>query len=321
MSEVGRQPIAPMLATLGLPPESEGWATEFKWDGCRSIVTTCGDSPVLWSRSGNSVEQSYPEVVAALAAAVGERKVVLDGELVALDHGRPSFGRLQHRMNVTRPTASLCRRFAVTFYAFDLLSADGVDLTRESYLDRRAALAALNLPGPRLQVPPHWVDVDSRTMLEVARQHALEGCVFKKVTSIYLPGARSRSWVKSVIRRRASLLVGGWSAGSGMQRNVVGSLLLGAYDLSGDLVYVGHVGTGFTNSMRRQLRDRLVEWERPTSPFRGFDQYSKGVHWTESRLVVDVEYREFTGAGLRHPSFKGIRADVSHHDVQWHLLL
>lgn len=79
MGGAANRPIAPMLATLGAPPlgVDERWAAEFKWDGCRIVASTCGDSPVLWSRSGSSVGQSYPEVVEALDSAVGRRQSIL----------------------------------------------------------------------------------------------------------------------------------------------------------------------------------------------------------------------------------------------------
>ena len=320
MGGAANRPIAPMLATLGAPPlgADERWAAEFKWDGCRIVASTCGDAPVLWSRSGSSVGQSYPEVVEALDSAVGSRQAILDGELVVLDtEGRPSFGLLQARMNVTKPTTALRRRVAVTFYAFDLLSLGGVDLTAAPYLDRRAALADLDLAGPRLKVPPHWVGIDSETMLDVARQHSLEGVVFKKVASIYLPGTRSKSWIKTVLRRRASALILGWVA-SGAQRNVVGSLILGVYDDAGELVPIGQVGTGLSAVMRRRLRDLLAPLARTTSPLAASSPYvaDPWIRWTEAEVVVDVDFREFTGGGLRHPSFKGIREDVPPRDVR-----
>lgn len=103
MGDAGRGLIAPMLATLGAPPEGEAsgsWAAEIKYDGCRLLASAGGQGdPVLWSRNLNVVTSSYPELVEALVDAFGgRRRVVLDGEVVALGaDGRPSFGRLQRR--------------------------------------------------------------------------------------------------------------------------------------------------------------------------------------------------------------------------------
>ncbi|QTJ71225.1 DNA ligase (plasmid) [Rhodococcus sp. ZPP] len=317
-----------MLATLGAPPlgESSGsWAAEIKYDGCRLLASSGGrgSDPVLWSRNLTVVTSSYPELVEALADAFGgRRRVVLDGEVVALGaDGRPSFGRLQRRMNVARPSAVLRRQVTVNFFVFDLL-IDGSSLMSVPYLDRRAALAELvpaHGAGLPVQAPPHWLGLSGETMLGVARETGMEGVVFKKVSSIYLPGRRTRSWVKTLVRQRMSAVVIGWIAGGGAQRNVVGSLVLGAYDAEGVLRHIGQVGTGFTASMRRQLRDQLGELERPTSPLADSTAHTDaphGVHWVEPRVVVDVEFREFSeGGGLRHSSFKGPRSDIPPEDA------
>ena len=68
-------------------------------------------------------------------------------------------------------------------------------------------------------------------------------------------------------KTETSAVVIGWVAGGGAQRNVVGSLILGAYDDEGVSRHIGHVGTGFTASVRRQLREQLEKLKRPTSSF------------------------------------------------------
>ncbi|WP_438646542.1 ATP-dependent DNA ligase [Rhodococcus opacus] len=98
--------IAPMLATAGTLPDDTAerpWSFEMKYDGCRMLASVGGGrEPVLWTRNMNVVTPSYPEIAEALTAAFGGRgHIVLDGELVALDQGKPSFGLLQRRMGVT----------------------------------------------------------------------------------------------------------------------------------------------------------------------------------------------------------------------------
>jgi bifunctional non-homologous end joining protein LigD len=94
---------------------------------------------------------------------------------------------------------------------------------------------------------------------------------------------------------------------------MIGALLVGAHDDAGQLVYLGHVGTGFTEAALRRLQGQLAGLERPVSPFAVPvpRQHTRGAHWVEPLLVGDVEYREITAGErrLRHPAWKGLRAD------------
>lgn len=318
MSAVTGKPVPPMLATLGHPPTGERWAFESKWDGVRAIATTGAKPPALWSRNGNNFSASFPEIVDALSAVLDHRETVLDGEIVALGaDGVPSFSRLQRRMHVLKPTAQLRNDALTTYYVFDVLDIDGTSTTDLPYLERREALANLSLEHPRIKVPPHWLNVDGPTMLEVARTHHLEGIVAKSITSTYQPGKRSPSWLKTPLRANTEGIICGFAPGSGNAAGGIGSLILGAHDDSGSLVYIGNVGTGFSSRQRRELREQLIDIERPTSPFAIAPPraITREARWSEPLLVCDVEYREYTGGGLRHPAFKGMRIDKTADDV------
>ncbi|WP_257890969.1 MULTISPECIES: hypothetical protein [Rhodococcus] len=116
------------------------------------------------------------------------------------------------------------------------------------YLERRAALSDLGhaLPGVGVpvQILPHWEGADGAVILEAARNSGMEGAVFTRVGSPYPPGQRTRSWRKVLLRTRSSCLIVGWIAGGGAQRNMVGSLVLGACDDQGVLRYVAMAGLG-----------------------------------------------------------------------------
>ncbi|MDH6291929.1 DNA ligase [Rhodococcus opacus] len=317
--------IAPMLATAGTLPDNTAerpWSFEMKYDGCRMLASVGGGrEPVLWTRNMNVVTPSYPEIAEALTAAFGGRgRIVLDGELVALDQGKPSFGLLQRRMGVAHATKPLQRRIPLTFLPFDVLALEGDDLTKASYLDRRAELAELDsviqdVGGLPITIPPYWENQSSKIMLNAAKSAGMEGILAKRSTSIYLPGQRSRSWVKHAIRTRSSVLVIGFVGSS----RSVAALVLGAYDAENRLVQVGSVSAGLTVSMRRQLREDFRPLERPSSPLTDPSAAAEtfpGVQWLDARLVVDVAYRASGPGGLRHPSLKGRRFDVDEQSVR-----
>ncbi|WP_242484825.1 RNA ligase family protein [Rhodococcus sp. MS16] len=271
----------------------------------------------MWSRNGNDVSESFPELVDALKGALDHREIVLDGEIVALDKGVPSFAKLQRRMHVRKPNTQLRNAALTTYYVFDILDIDGTSTTELTYLERREALDSLSIENPRIKVPPFWLNVDGAAMLEVAKKHHLEGIIAKGINSTYQPGKRSPSWIKTPIRANCEAIICGLVEGSGGAAGGIGSLILGAHDDSGSLVYIGNVGTGFSFRQRRELRDKLIEIERPTSPFAIAPPSAIGrvARWSAPIYVCDVEYREYVGGALRHPSYKGLRNDKSANEV------
>ncbi|WP_307188405.1 non-homologous end-joining DNA ligase [Nocardia acidivorans] len=309
---------APMLAIGGAPPDEPGWALEMKWDGVR-VIAVCGAGEcVLYSRNGNQVGGSYPELVSALKGLAGRRSLILDGEVVAQEaDGAPSFGRLQRRMHVVRPGEQLMAEVPVRLFAFDILALDDRDTMPETYLIRREILAELAFTAP-LSAPPHWAEMDAMKLLNVAREHRLEGIVSKRVDSVYLPGRRSPAWIKTPLRQNTEVVVAGWTPGTGAMAPTFGSLVLGAHDETGQLTYIGNVGTGFTQTARRVIRRTLDEIALSASPFDPAppEGAAGGWHWVEPILVADVEYREFAGARLRMPSWKGLRTDKAPAQVE-----
>ncbi|MGZ3146330.1 non-homologous end-joining DNA ligase [Lentzea chajnantorensis] len=306
--------IRPMLATPGDPPGSEGWAVEFKWDGYRGVAHCQGRDVRVYSRNDLDFIGRFPELT-VLPDLLQHRTAVLDGEIVALDdEGRPSFGLLQQRDKVAPGVRELRHtRPRIAYFVFDLLQLDGRSLLATPYHVRRAKLTELALPGNHaVQVPPTFMDTEPADVLHVASQYGFEGIVSKRVKSTYEPGRRSPSWVKTPFRHTREIVIGGWRVGQGNRAGRIGSLLLGAHDERGDLVYVGHVGTGFSQAVLADLQRELERRERSTSPFPAGvpREHARDARWVEPDLVGEVEFRQWTPDGrLRHPAWRGLRPD------------
>ncbi|MER6947063.1 non-homologous end-joining DNA ligase [Nonomuraea sp. NPDC000554] len=314
----------PMLAQLGsLPPpaQEDRWCTEMKWDGVRALAYVEGRALRLTSRNGKDITPAYPELY-PIAGAVGGHDVVLDGEIVAWDEqGRPSFGALQPRMHQRNPAqvAELARSTPVTYLVFDILHVDDTPSVRRPYTERRELLKSLVMPGYRWEVPVEFDD-HAQEALEASVRLGLEGVVCKLRSAPYRPGRRSAEWTKVKNVRTAEVVIGGWKPGAGRRSGLIGSLLLGAYDPAGRLGYVGHVGTGFTEAMLRDLRERLAPLERPDSPFTVPvpREFARDARWVEPRLVGEVQFMEITeDHRLRHPSWRGLRPDRVPSEVDW----
>ncbi|MEV0619957.1 non-homologous end-joining DNA ligase [Nonomuraea sp. NPDC050404] len=308
---------APMLAQLGTLSSVQGadWAVEMKWDGVRALAYVEDGAVRLMSRNGKDTTPAYPELQ-LMAGATGGHAAVLDGEVVAFDEaGRPSFEALQPRMHQRNPAAvaELVRAVPVTYMAFDLLHLDDDPVVTRPYTERRELLEGLLTPGYRWQVPV-WFAGHASQAFDSSRQLGLEGVVCKRMGSPYRPGRRSGEWTKVKNVRSVEVVIGGWKPGGGRRSGTIGSLLIGAYDPAGLLRYVGHVGTGFTESMLRELLERLAPLERPDPPFGEAvpREHARDARWVEPRVVGEVQYAEVTGDGrLRHPSWRGLRRDRS----------
>lgn len=293
--------LSPMLATHGALPVGGQWAYEVKWDGVRALVAVEGGRVTATSRNGNDITSTYPELL-----TLSGPDALLDGEIVALVDGIPDFGALQTRLHVRSPSPSLVAGTPVIFLPFDVLHVQDSSVLGLPYDDRRELLEQLHPAAP-----PAFHG-DGAALLESTRGQGLEGVVAKRRDSLYVPGRRTESWVKVKHVNRQSAVLCGWKQGEGGRSGTLGSLLLGVQSTDG-LVYAGHVGTGFTTATLRQLEAMLKPLARKGSPYAQEipREYARLAHWVDPVIVVDVDCTAWTRDGrLRHPSYKGIRADL-----------
>jgi len=319
MSEDRRQPgddpppAEPMLATLTAEAfDDPEWVFEPKWDGIRAIAV-CGEDTRLISRRNHDITVAYPELH-RLGDQVVALDAMLDGEIVALDAGVPSFQLLQQRMHLRdeRRIEQIARRIPVTFIVFDLLYLDGEDLTGQPLEQRRRVLEEAIVPSERIQLSP-VTEGDGVALFRAAAEQGLEGIMAKRLSSRYRPGARSRDWLKVKIKFDADVVIVGWTEGEGQRAGSLGSLMMAVYD-DGELRYVGNVGTGFDRDALRDAMARLHDLEETAPPFPPEVLASRPelrkAHWVTPTLVAKVEHRQLTTAGrLRSPSFLGFRED------------
>jgi bifunctional non-homologous end joining protein LigD len=316
---LGRAFVQPMLAAAGgasdLDDEHD-WAFEMKWDGYRAVVYIDHGTVRLFSRNGNDLTDTFPELAQPLLDAVGAESAVLDGEVVAIDKkGRPSFHLLQSRAGLSEDE-SAARSASIELMLFDLLELEGHDITGDDYDVRRAALEQIVTPTGPVRVPPEF-DGDFDAARESSEQLGLEGVVAKERDSPYLPGKRSRSWIKVKHEKMQEVVIVGWRPGAGSATNAVGSLVLGIPDENG-IRYAGRVGTGFTDKDRRSWVKKFAPLAMDTPPVHDApsEELSRA-KWIRPELVGEVTFLQWTTSGaLRHSSWRGWRPDRSPNDVR-----
>lgn len=309
--------VEPMMARPAerLPRPDRDWGFEFKWDGIRALVFSQGGELRVISRTQEDLSRRYPELH-GITEALGSHSAVLDGEVVALGpDGVPSFQELQQRMGLNNPTdvRRMAKKVPVAYLAFDLIYLDGRPLLKVPYQERRRLLASLGLSADHWQVPEFHAG-DGEAMLEASRRMGLEGLLAKRLDSAYEEGRRSAAWLKIKHHHRQEFVVGGWTTGEGKRSGALGALLVG-YREEGKLVYAGKVGTGFDDRTLDRLMEMLEPLARRGSPYE-VGQPPRGAHFVEPRLVVEVEFANWTREGqLRAPSYKGLRQDKDPSEV------
>ena len=308
--------LAPMLAEAGAEPRSDSnWLYEPKLDGYRVIAFVHGAAVRLVSRRGLELAAFFPEIVAELAAQAVDQ-MILDGEIVALAaDGRPSFNALQNRAQLKTPTeiASAQRDTPVVLVCFDLLHFAGLNLRAAPYVDRRRYLSQCLLPSEHIQLT-HATD-DAEKLYAAAINSGFEGIMAKRKDSTYQPGKRSPAWRKIKATRTAEFVVGGYTQGKGA-REPLGALLLG-YWSGNELRYAGHVGSGLSDELVKELRASLAKLTRKTPPFSAPPPLHRPTTWLEPERVAEVSFAEWTPEGLlRAPVFIRLRDDIEPRSVR-----
>ncbi len=304
--------VEPMLATPADRAFSRaGWMFEPKLDGIRIIALLDGGEIRLLSRRGLDATRQYPALVRDLAAQV-EPAMVLDGEIVAVDEaGRPSFQRLQQRLNLSRDTdiARADAEIPVLYHVFDLVFAGGHDLRGARLDHRKILLKQLLLPTDMVTAVDHF-DEHGEAAYDAAIEYGLEGVVAKRSDSTYESGRRSPAWLKIKATTEDEFVVAGYTQGAGNRSDTFGSLVLGQFDDNNRLTFTGSVGTGFDDRTLMLIRRRLDGMRIDQCPFAKLPRLNAAATWVRPDLVARVEFAQWTDDGhLRAPTFRGLRED------------
>ncbi|MDQ2889454.1 MAG: non-homologous end-joining DNA ligase [Gemmatimonadota bacterium] len=318
--------VEPMYASVGHDiPKGSHWTFEPKYDGVRVVAHVSSRGIQLVTRNGNDKARQFPEITRALGE-LGVRAghaFTIDGEIVGLVRGDVArFQTLQSRMHLkgSDDIVRAADRMPAALVAFDMLSDDRTDLTPEPWTKRREHLEILlgelpttkrgratDMVATHLRITP--TRPDGKVMLARARRQGWEGIIAKRTDAVYSPGVRSDAWLKLKIDFEQEFVVGGFTEPR-KSREDIGALLLGYFDPRGKLIYVGHMGGGFTRAGLKAMRERLQPLIRKTSPFETEPATNEAATWVRPKVVVEVKFSEWTADGrLRQPILLGVRDD------------
>ena len=302
---MSRHIYCPMLAKVAEKAFSDKeWIFEVKWDGFRAIAYI--EEPFsLKSRNHKELKQNFPELAELTELA---SNIVVDGEIVVMREGKPDFqsllerGQAASKLEIQRRAS----RLPAIYIVFDILEKDGKPLTNMPLMKRKAILKDSLKEGANVLLCD-YIEEKGEAYFESALEKGLEGVVAKIKDSEYEEGLRTGSWLKIKKLKTCDCVIFGYSKGNKSRDSTFGSLLLGVYD-GNKPVYLGKVGTGFTQEMINILISKFEKIKTEVAPFK--PETGDLVTWLEPKLVCEVVYQVLTrDMKLRMARFKRLRDD------------
>jgi len=326
-------------------PATEGFVYEPKWDGFRALVFKDGAEVFIQSRDEKPLNRYFPELVAALEAALPPR-VVLDGEIVIARDDVLDFDALQMRLHpAASRVALLSKEIPASVVFFDVLAEGEHDLRGVPFAERRKRLEALLSDArPPIHVTPATSDrAIAEDWFRRFEGAGLDGVMAKSVDGTYEPNKRVMFKVKH--ERDCDCVVAGFRWHKNGRNEAVGSLLLGLYDERGGLAFVG-VCASFTMAKRRELTQFLAPYREnalENHPWKNWAEMSDGEggemrrkpggqsRWSQGKdlsweplrveLVVEVAYDHMQSGRFRHTAqFRRFRNDKQPSDCTFEQL-
>ena len=345
------EPIRPMLAERLSSPEEileklgGKCIAEYKYDGERLQAHKKGEKVTLYSRRLENISSQYPDAVGLFRRHVKAKEAILECECVAIDPDtgemRP-FQELMHRRRKYGIEKAI-EDYPVSLFFFELLYADGKDLTLEPYPARRKLLEKVVGSSDRTMTANHIIAKNGDELekfFQEAIENGCEGLMCKSIAkdSVYQAGARGWLWIKykrdykSEMTDTVDLVVVGAFHGRGKRAGTYGALLLAAYNSQNDTFEtVTKCGTGFTDEdlakLPKMMQKYVIQHKHPR-----VNSTLEADVWFEPAVVIEILGAEITlspihtcatdairkgsGLAIRFPRFTGnYRVDKAAEDA------
>lgn len=293
------------LATLtDKIPAGDNYLFEIKYDGFRAVSYMEKSKTKILTRNGLDYTTKFSSIAKSLNSMCAKISVILDGEIVVFDaEGKSNFSLMQSCIKNGKQN--------FTYVVFDILALNSQDLRNKPLLERKEILKNFLYKCPNNILFSEYSIGKGKQCYNIAKKLSLEGIIAKKVDSFY-KGTRSEDWLKIKNYKRQEFVIGGFCTSDKTQ--YFSSLLLGYYKKD-KLIFIGKVGTGFSDEIKEKLYKSFKNLQTEKSPFYE-NLKEKNVIYLTPKLVAEIQFTEITKDNLlRQASFIGIRQDKKSIDV------
>ena len=288
------------------------YAAEWKWDGIRVQIVHVAGQTKLFSRTGDDVTGSFPDVAAAVTVSG-----VFDGELLVKGEFQggeaASFNALQQRLGRKVVSAKMLADYPAFVRLYDILFDGTEDLRALPWSERRQRLEAVM---PRLDVTRFDLSAiidanDFNALTEIrtgARDAAIEGVMLKRRDSAYVTGRRVGLWYKwKRDALTADCVMMYAQRGSGKRSSFYSDYTFGCWNEAGELLPVGKAYSGMTDEELKML-DKFVR-QNSVAKFGPVREVEKTMVLEIAFDSVHLSKRHKSGVAMRFPRIHRIRTD------------
>jgi DNA ligase D-like protein (predicted ligase) len=283
--------------------DSEDHLFELKLDGLRALAYLDGNATEIRNKRNKSLTAAFPEL-SRINKRV-KKRCILDGEVIIMAEGKPSFADLQRRTLMSNPFRIKLAADALpaSFVAFDILFSNNEQVTSLPLTERKKLLEDMVAPSERIAVSK-TIEANGIALFNAAAKKSLEGIVAKRKDSLYFFGKRTKTWIKCKALLDEDFVACGYYRKS----ESLTSVILGSFAPDSSIIYRGHAVMGVSSHdlsllERAEMGSKNLYPLLPSFP---------AARWLKPSLVCTVQYMELTrNGGLRQPVFKGFRDDKS----------
>ena len=306
----------PLIAEKDLiTAKPKDFIAEYKWDGIRIQIVSYSEGCRLYSRTGDEVTKSFPEIVNAIKG-----NFVLDGELLSgVDNKPRTFNDLQQRLNKKAPTEKFIKANPCFIKVYDILFFNGIDLRDKTLFERKKILNSyFEITRSPLFLSEtikftDWEELDRIRDISDSQIH--EGVMIKLNLSSYIAGRPRGKWFKWKRNpKTVDAIIMYAQRGHGKRSSFYSDYTFGVFNQEEELVPIGKAYSGFTDEELNRL-DKFVR----SKTIKRFGP----VREVEKTLVVEIAFdaislskRHKSGVALRFPRFKRIRWDKPTSEVE-----